>query len=76
MDLEYKMKDALRSIKPQVVRVEFDPPLLGYEEVKPRLLGMKADADEQLGTVRPMYNPLQIRFPQLNQKLALSLGSP
>jgi hypothetical protein len=52
MDLEYKMKGSLASSKPQVVRVEFDPPLLGYEEVKPRLLGMKADADEALGTVR------------------------
>ena len=50
MDLEYKIKDA--SGKPQVVRVEFDPPLRGYDEVKPRLLGMKADADEALGTVR------------------------
>ena len=47
------MKDALKSSKPRVVRVEFDPPLLGYEEVKPRLLGMKAEADEALGTVRP-----------------------
>ena len=58
MDLEYKMKDTALSLKsstgkPQVVRVEFDPPLLGYEEVKPRLLGMKVDADESLGTVRP-----------------------
>jgi hypothetical protein len=63
MDLEYKMKDAalLKSSKPQVVRVEFDPPLLGYEEVKPRLLGMKVDADEALGTVRP--NPHSLRFP-------------
>ena len=50
MDLEYKTKDSPNT--PQVVRVEFDPPLLGYEEVKPRLLGMKADADEALGTVR------------------------
>ena len=39
--------------KPKVVHVAFDPPLLGYEEVKPRLLGMKVDADEALGTVRP-----------------------
>jgi hypothetical protein len=59
MDLEYKMKGSPASIKPQVVRVEFDPALLGYEEVKPRLLGMKADADEALGTVRE--NP-SIRF--------------
>jgi Protein of unknown function (DUF2470) len=50
MNLEYKTKDSPNT--PQVVRVEFDPPLLGYEEVKPRLLGMKADADEALGTVR------------------------
>ena len=55
MDLEYKMKDSLASSKSQVVRVEFDPPLLGYEEVKPRLLGMKADADEALGTVREIH---------------------
>ena len=48
------MKDVLKSSKPQAVRVEFDPPLLGYyEEVKARLLDMKAEADEALGTVRP-----------------------
>ncbi|KAH9943598.1 hypothetical protein B0H21DRAFT_748619 [Amylocystis lapponica] len=29
--------------------VEFDPPLAGYEEVKPRLLSMKVDAEEALG---------------------------
>jgi hypothetical protein len=72
MDLEYKMKDAATlllkpgtgtSSKPKVVRVEFDPPLLGYEEVKPRLLGMKVDADEALGTVRPK-NPHSLRLPQ------------
>jgi hypothetical protein len=67
MDLEYKMKDssALKSSsgKPQVVRVEFDPPLLGYEEVKPRLLGMKVDADSALGTVRlnPLFHSLRFR---------------
>lgn len=55
MDLEYKTKDSPNS--PQVVRVEFDPPLLGYEEVKPRLLGMKADADEALGIVRETSFP-------------------
>ncbi|EJD00288.1 uncharacterized protein FOMMEDRAFT_91170 [Fomitiporia mediterranea MF3/22] len=31
------------------VRVPFDPPLSGYEEVKPRLLSMTADAQEALG---------------------------
>jgi hypothetical protein len=60
MDLEYKIKDA--SGRPQVVRVEFDPPLRGYEEVKPRLLGMKADADEALGTVRDR-SPRSLVFP-------------
>ena len=56
MDLEFKIKDS--AAKPQVVRVAFDPPLTGYEEVKPRLLGMKADADEALGTVRDPFAPL------------------
>jgi hypothetical protein len=68
MDLEYKMKDALKSRKLQVVRVEFDPPLLGYEEVKPRLLGMKVDADEALGTVRPKSKSPFDSLPQLSLK--------
>jgi len=34
------------------IRIEFEPPLSGYEEVKPRLLSMKADAEEALGMVR------------------------
>jgi Protein of unknown function (DUF2470) len=55
MDLEYKIKDSTG--KPQVVRIEFDPPLHSYDEVKPRLLGMKADADEALGTVRHPFTP-------------------
>ncbi|KAI0263637.1 hypothetical protein BC834DRAFT_827346 [Gloeopeniophorella convolvens] len=50
MNLEYKVKG--RPDKAQRVLVEFDPPLAGYEEVKPRLLSMKADADEALGTVK------------------------
>jgi hypothetical protein len=50
MNLEYNTKDSPN--RSQNVRIEFDPPLLGYEEVKPRLLGMKADADEALGIVR------------------------
>jgi hypothetical protein len=32
-------------------RITFDPPLLGYEEVKPRLMNMKVDAEEALGMV-------------------------
>lgn len=34
------------------VHVKFDPPLAGYDDVKPRLLAMKADAQEALGMVR------------------------
>lgn len=33
------------------VHVKFDPPLTGYDDVKPRLLAMKADAQEALGMV-------------------------
>lgn len=33
------------------VHVKFDPPLAGYDDVKPRLLAMKADAQEALGMV-------------------------
>jgi len=33
------------------IRIKFDPPLFGYEEVKPRLLSMKAVAEEALGMV-------------------------
>jgi len=34
------------------VHVKFDPPLTGYEDVKPRLLAMKADAQETLGMLK------------------------
>lgn len=50
MNIQYNTKDSPN--RPQNVHIEFDPPLLGYDEVKPRLLGMKADADEVLGIVR------------------------
>jgi len=63
MDLEYKMKGSPASIQPEVVRVEFDPALLGYEEVKPRLLSMKADANEALGTVKdPQITHFELPF--------------
>ncbi|EPQ53032.1 hypothetical protein GLOTRDRAFT_131318 [Gloeophyllum trabeum ATCC 11539] len=52
------------------VRVPFDPPLGGYDEVKPRLLAMKADAEAALGmTKAPAITtfrlPLQIYQPTL-----------
>lgn len=48
MNLSYQAQD---STKWNDISVEFDPPLSGYEEVKPRLLQMKADAEEGLGMV-------------------------
>ncbi|KAF7305416.1 DUF2470 domain-containing protein [Mycena chlorophos] len=48
MTLTCKLKDG--STKP--VRVEIDPPLAGYEDVKPRLLEMKAIAQEGLGMIK------------------------
>lgn len=42
------------------VTIPFIPPLAGYEEVKPRLLNMKLDAEESLGMVSgpsPRYPP-------------------
>jgi hypothetical protein len=48
MDLAYQVKG---SEEWKSVSVEFDPPLSGYEEVKPRLMQMKADAEEGLGMV-------------------------
>ena len=52
MTLSYTLKG---SDKTEAVRVEFDPPLIGYDEVKPRLLGMKLDAEESLGMVRHIF---------------------
>ncbi|KAI1793650.1 hypothetical protein LXA43DRAFT_999813 [Ganoderma leucocontextum] len=49
MNLTYQPKGSAAS---KEVRVEFDPPLAGYEEVKPRLMEMKAVAEEQLGMVK------------------------
>ncbi|RPD53922.1 hypothetical protein L226DRAFT_554795 [Lentinus tigrinus ALCF2SS1-7] len=49
MTLTYQTKG---STETKEVRVEFEPPLLGYEEVKPRLMGMKAEAEEELGMTR------------------------
>jgi len=50
MTLTYKTKASGDSKKE--VRVDFNPPLAGYEDVKPRLMNMKADADEALGVTR------------------------
>ncbi|KAI8977763.1 hypothetical protein BD414DRAFT_495566 [Trametes punicea] len=47
MNLTYQTKGGVS----RNVRIPFDPPLAGYDEVKPRLLSMKADAEEELGMV-------------------------
>ncbi|EED77867.1 predicted protein [Postia placenta Mad-698-R] len=61
MTLSYKVKGGGAG---KQVRVPFDPPLAGYEEVKPRLLSMKVDAEEALGMARaPQVTT--IRLPSL-----------
>ncbi|KAI0044564.1 hypothetical protein FA95DRAFT_1597317 [Auriscalpium vulgare] len=61
MDLSYQTKG---SAPGQLsVRVPFDPPLLGYDEVKPRLLGMTADANEALGMAKsPQVTTFHLPF--------------
>jgi hypothetical protein len=49
MTLSYITSD---SATPKSVRIPFDPPLLAYDEVKPRLIAMKLDAEEDIGMVR------------------------
>ncbi|OCH91370.1 hypothetical protein OBBRIDRAFT_792303 [Obba rivulosa] len=50
MSLAYKTKGS--GSNKIDIRILFEPPLLGYEEVKPRLLGMKVDAEEAMGMTR------------------------
>jgi hypothetical protein len=48
MTLKCKLKDG--SLK--TVQIAIEPPLSGYDEVKPRLIKMKADAQEGLGMLK------------------------
>ncbi|KAI5116638.1 hypothetical protein M0805_002401 [Coniferiporia weirii] len=50
MTLSYKVDG--KGDEQKQVRVVFDPPLAGYDEVKPRLLAMTADAQESLGMTK------------------------
>ncbi|KIM89323.1 hypothetical protein PILCRDRAFT_61272 [Piloderma croceum F 1598] len=50
MTLTYTVKNTKQ--KKVIQQVPLDPPLAGYEEVKPRLLGMKAEAQEGLGMIK------------------------
>jgi len=55
MTLAYKLP---KSTNEKIVTIGFDPPLFGYDEVKPRLLSMKLDAEESLGMMpRPQLTP-------------------
>lgn len=47
MELTCTLKNGFK----KTVVVSFDPPLSGYEDVKPRLLEMKSLAQEGLGMV-------------------------
>jgi len=48
MTLTCKLKDG----SPKVVKIVIEPPLSGYDEVKPRLIKMKAEAQEGLGMIK------------------------
>ncbi|KAJ3486902.1 hypothetical protein NLI96_g3902 [Meripilus lineatus] len=50
MTLTYTV-GASKDVK-KTVRVVFNPPLSGYDEVKPRLMNMKVDAEEALGMAK------------------------
>jgi len=59
MNLSYRVSDSKAE---KEVRVTFDPPLSGYDEVKPRLLGMTADAQESLGmTKAPQITTFELK---------------
>lgn len=63
MDLTYTTKSGESK---KAIRVPFNPPLAGYEDVKGRLLQMKVDAEEALGMVRPFpFPPLSPPFTQV-----------
>src|SRR6267142_6530016 len=55
MDLGYRIEDSPG--KPQVVRIEFDPPLRSHKEEDRRLHKMKAEAEKALNPVRHSSAP-------------------
>jgi len=58
MMLKYKLRDSKAE---KTVKVSFDPQLSSYDEVKPRLLSMKLDAEESLGmTPRPQLKSFRL----------------
>ncbi|KIK82820.1 hypothetical protein PAXRUDRAFT_832136 [Paxillus rubicundulus Ve08.2h10] len=62
MNLSYKLTNGDASS----VHVKFDPPLASYDQVKPRLLAMKADAQEGLGMLKtPVITSFRFPFSKL-----------
>jgi hypothetical protein len=59
MTLSYKTKDGGGT---KVVVVPITPPLSGYDDVKPRLLGMKAQAQEGLGMVSRSWLRISLSY--------------
>jgi len=71
MTLAYKVRNGGDAKKQ--VRIAFDPPLAGYEEVKPRLLAMTADAQESLGmTKTPQISTFDFHPQSLSTVLPIS----
>jgi len=67
MTLSYKL--AASPSTEQSLRVKFDPPLSGYDEVKPRLLSMKLDAEESLSMVpRPQIKSFHLPIKEIVTK--------
>ncbi|KAJ7485089.1 hypothetical protein B0H11DRAFT_2018090 [Mycena galericulata] len=66
MTLTCTLKDGTK----KEVRVVLDPPLAGYEDVKPRLLEMKALAQEGLGMIK---SPILTSFKLPRQVLTTTL---
>ncbi|KAG9032599.1 hypothetical protein FRB95_001185 [Tulasnella sp. JGI-2019a] len=69
MHLSYTVKGS--DVK-STVRVPFDPPLLRFDEVKPRLMSMKVEAEVNLGmAMNPIISKYEIPFVQMVPALTL-----
>lgn len=72
MNLSYSLKNGGMGS----VHVKFDPPLAGYDDVKPRLLAMKADAQEALGMVRSYRSSRSYTHSPFTQLVGFQLQAP
>jgi len=70
MTLTCTLKDGSK----KVARVEISPPLSGYDDVKPRLLEMKAIAQEGLGMIKaPKITKFQLSISTLQTAIPIIL---